>query len=42
MAIVKPEIGSTQSLILEVGNCKIHCPTSIPLPSFISLIQSFA
>ncbi|TVZ39051.1 hypothetical protein P886_5059 [Alteromonadaceae bacterium 2753L.S.0a.02] len=33
---------SHQGLILEVGNCKIHCPETMPIPSFVSLVQSLA
>ena len=30
----------TTGLILEVGNCKVHCPVSMPIPSFVTLVKS--
>lgn len=27
-------------LIIEVGNCKVHCPISMPIPSFVTLVKS--
>lgn len=32
----------TGSLMLEVGNCKIHCPSSMPTVGIISLIKELA
>ena len=34
----KPETG----LILEVGQCKIHCPDAMPIESFAFLVRSLA
>lgn len=31
-----------QGLVLELGNCKIHCPAAMPIPSFVSLVKSLA
>lgn len=31
-----------QSLIIEIGNCKIHCPITIPTQSFAALVRSLA
>lgn len=33
---------SPQGIILEVGHCKIHCPSSMPVPSFVSLVKALA
>lgn len=40
--IVQPEQVSSKGLVLEVGNCKVHCPTSMPIPSFVSLVKALA
>ena len=40
--VLKPEDSLSQGLIIEVGHCKIHCPTAIPLPSFVSLVKCLA
>lgn len=40
--VVQPTQPSTQGLVLEVGNCKIHCPATMPIPSFVSLVKSLA
>lgn len=32
----------TTGLMLEVGSCKIHCPQSMPIPSFVTLVKSLA
>ena len=37
-----PEEPSMQGLIVEVGSCKVHCPASMPIPSFVSLVKSLA
>ena len=31
-----------QSLIIEIGNCKIHCPVTLPAESFAALVRSLA
>ncbi|WP_185231017.1 IS66 family insertion sequence element accessory protein TnpA [Teredinibacter franksiae] len=40
--VVQPELYSRQGLVLEVGNCKVHCPPAMSIPSFVSLIKSLA
>jgi len=39
---IQPEVNSPQGLILDVGHCKIHCPGTMPIPSFVSLVKSLA
>ena len=39
---VTPEEPSMLGLIVEVGSCKVHCPASMPIPSFVSLVKSLA
>ena len=39
---VEPTPSVLTGLMLEVGNCKIHCPDSMPISSFISLVKSLA
>lgn len=31
-----------QSLIIEIGNCKIHCPITMSAQSFAALVRSLA
>ena len=31
-----------QSLIIETGNCKIHCPVTMPTQSLVALVRSLA
>jgi len=38
----KMSLSPTQGLVLEVGNCKIYCPSAMPIPSFVSLVKSLA
>ena len=40
--VVRPALPSTEGLVLEVGNCKIHCPVTMSIPSFVSLVKSLA
>jgi hypothetical protein len=40
--VVQPEATSPQGLVLEVGDCKIHCPATMPIPSVVSLVKAFA
>lgn len=39
---VQPEQDCRAGLMLEVGNCKVHCPTSMPIPSFVSLVKALS
>lgn len=39
---IQPHAVSLHGLVLEVGKCKIYCPDSMPIPSFISLVQLLA
>lgn len=32
----------TQGLMLEVGDCKVHCPAAMPIPSLASLVKALA
>lgn len=34
--------GDIQGLVLQVGNVKIHCPHTMPLPSFVHLVNQLA
>ena len=38
-AIIETQEAITTGLILEVGNCKVHCPVSMSIPSFITLVK---
>lgn len=40
--VVQPTQPSIEGLVLEIGNCKIHCPATMPIPSFVSLVKSLA
>ncbi len=40
--VVQPTQLSPEGLVLEIGNCKIHCPATMPIPSFVSLVKSLA
>ena len=40
--VVQPDAASSQGLVLEVGNCKIHCPDTMQIPYFVSLIKALA
>jgi hypothetical protein len=40
--VVQPTWPSIEGLVLEVGNCKIHCPVTMPITSFVSLVKSLA
>lgn len=33
---------STSELIVEVGQCKIHCPKALPMQSLVSLVKALA
>lgn len=35
----KPESHSS-GLMLEIGACKIHCPSTMPIDSFVSLVHA--
>lgn len=37
---VRPEIASSQGLILDVGHCKIHCPAAMTIPSIAALVKA--
>ena len=39
---VKPEKPTAHGLTLEVGNCRIHCPATMPIQSFASLVKFLA
>lgn len=39
---ITSEAPSIPGLIVEVGSCKVHCPASMPIPSFVSLVKSLA
>ena len=39
---VTPEEPNIQGLIVEVGSCKVHCPASMTIPSFVSLVKLLA
>lgn len=39
---VQPEQDCSTGLVLEVGNCKVHYPTSMSVPSFVSLVKALA
>ena len=39
---VQVEATSADSLCLEVGRCKIHCPHTLPLTSVVTLVNSLA
>ena len=41
-ARTEPEVVSPQGLILQVGNCKIHCPEAMPIQSFVLLVKALA
>ncbi|WP_185231924.1 IS66 family insertion sequence element accessory protein TnpA [Teredinibacter franksiae] len=41
-AIVQLEPASPEGLTVEVGHCKIHCPATMSIPSFVSLVRSLA
>lgn len=38
----EPEVVSPRGLILQVGNCKIHCPEAMPVQSFVLLVKALA
>ncbi len=40
--VVQPTQSSPEGLVLDIGNCKIHYPTTMPIPSFVSLVKSLA
>ena len=39
---IEPPIVHTQSLIIEIGHCKIHCPATMSTQSFAALVRSLA
>jgi len=39
---ITPEEPTMPGLIVEIGGCKVHCPASMPIPSFVSLVKSLA
>jgi hypothetical protein len=44
-AFAKVVVQPTQSaagLVLEIGNCKIHCPATMPIPTLVSLVKFLA
>ncbi|WP_019605888.1 IS66 family insertion sequence element accessory protein TnpA [Teredinibacter turnerae] len=41
-AIVQPEVEYTTSLVLHIGHCKILCPSTMPIPSFVALVKALA
>lgn len=40
--VVQPTLRSAESLVLEIGSCKIHCPATTPIPLLVSLVKSLA
>ncbi|GLS24408.1 IS66 family insertion sequence element accessory protein TnpA [Marinibactrum halimedae] len=43
--VVQPHKEPTQpqplnNLIIEIGQCKIHCPTTMPTPNLVALVKS--
>ena len=40
--VVKPESSSSDGFMVEIGQCKIHCPTTMSTPSFVSLVKALA
>ncbi|TVZ37639.1 hypothetical protein P886_1282 [Alteromonadaceae bacterium 2753L.S.0a.02] len=41
-AIVLPEVEHTNCLVLQIGHCKILCPSTMPIPSFVALVKALA
>lgn len=41
-AVVNPEPLSTAGITLEVGRCRIHCPNTLAISSFIALVNALA
>ena len=39
---IEPPTEHAQSLIIEVGNCKIHCPLTMSTQLFAALVRSLA
>lgn len=39
---IRPASAEVTSLLIEVGNCKVHCPPSMPIQSFATLVRSLA
>ncbi len=37
-----PSADPQSSLVIQVGRCKIHCPESMPLEAFSSLVHQLA
>ena len=39
---ITPEEPSMPGLTVEIGGCKVHCPASMAIPSFVLLVKSLA
>lgn len=39
---VEPPKAEAHGLIIEIGNCKIHCPVTMSTQSFAALVRSLA
>ncbi len=39
---VQPEVDHVAGLVLQIGHCKILCPPTMPIPSFVTLLKELA